>query len=50
MFDSAIFKSIKLLFLDGRDVFKDHTPMVQVVVKCLITRDKSLEDLYTHLR
>lgn len=24
--------------------------MVQIVVKCLITRDKSLEDLFTHLR
>ncbi|XP_048762019.1 inhibitor of nuclear factor kappa-B kinase subunit alpha-like isoform X2 [Ostrea edulis] len=33
----------------GREIYKDHTPMVQIVVKCLITRDKSLQDLYTHL-
>ncbi|XP_061182095.1 inhibitor of nuclear factor kappa-B kinase subunit alpha-like [Saccostrea echinata] len=33
----------------GRDIFKDHSPMVQIVVKCLIHRDKSLQDLYTHL-
>ncbi|XP_062617886.1 inhibitor of nuclear factor kappa-B kinase subunit alpha-like [Saccostrea cucullata] len=33
----------------GRDIYKDHSPMVQIVVKCLIHRDKSLQDLYTHL-
>ncbi|XP_078319529.1 inhibitor of nuclear factor kappa-B kinase subunit alpha-like [Crassostrea virginica] len=46
----ALYNDMRQAGRNGRDVFKDHTPMVQVVVKCLITRDKSLEDLYTHLR
>uniref|UniRef100_K1PV24 Inhibitor of nuclear factor kappa-B kinase subunit alpha n=1 Tax=Magallana gigas TaxID=29159 RepID=K1PV24_MAGGI len=33
----------------GREEYKDHKPMVKLVVKCIFTRDQSLQDLYTHL-
>ncbi|XP_078319526.1 inhibitor of nuclear factor kappa-B kinase subunit alpha-like [Crassostrea virginica] len=33
----------------GREDYKDHKPMVKLVVKCIFTRDQSLQDLSTHL-
>ena len=33
----------------ARENVKDHKQMVQAVVKCVITRDSSLHDLFTHL-
>lgn len=33
----------------GRDTLKDHRPMVTAVVKCVMNRDKNLQDLYRHL-
>ncbi|VDI31817.1 inhibitor of nuclear factor kappa-B kinase subunit alpha [Mytilus galloprovincialis] len=33
----------------AKENVKDHKQMVQVVVKCVITRDSSLHDLFTHL-
>ncbi|XP_021363754.1 inhibitor of nuclear factor kappa-B kinase subunit alpha-like [Mizuhopecten yessoensis] len=33
----------------GRENLRDHRPMVTAVVKCVMTRDKNLQDLYRHL-
>ncbi|KAJ8318661.1 hypothetical protein KUTeg_003752 [Tegillarca granosa] len=35
--------------LEEIEIFKDHQPIVSVVAKCVMARDKSLTDLYIHL-
>ena len=39
-----------LPLLGGREDYKDHKPVVKLVVKCIFTRDQSLQDLSTHLK
>ncbi|XP_069125101.1 inhibitor of nuclear factor kappa-B kinase subunit alpha-like isoform X2 [Argopecten irradians] len=33
----------------GRETLRDHRPIVKSVVKCVMNRDKHLQDLYRHL-
>ncbi|XP_062617884.1 inhibitor of nuclear factor kappa-B kinase subunit alpha-like isoform X2 [Saccostrea cucullata] len=46
---SDLYQELRQAGKAGREQFKDHKPMVQLVLKCILNRDQSLQDLYTHL-
>ncbi|XP_045212416.2 inhibitor of nuclear factor kappa-B kinase subunit alpha-like [Mercenaria mercenaria] len=45
----SVYQEFRQTARENRDAVKDQKPMVSVVVKCVLWRDKKLPDLYAHL-
>nr|ASE55486.1 inhibitor of nuclear factor kappa-B kinase [Cyclina sinensis] len=45
----TVYEDFRKTARENRDAIKDQKPMVSLVVKCVVWRDKKLPDLYAHL-